>query len=70
MARGDVKPKLGLKPRDMPTDRRLTTCTDCKWGIFPEHKYQWTNRGLVHCSCEKKRLKNEVERIEAALQKG
>ena len=49
-----IKPKLGAR-NGFPQDQRLSTCTDCKYGIFIKN-YIWTGRGLVHVKCEEKRI--------------
>lgn len=43
-------------PRQVIEDRRVSVCTDCGWGIFTNHNYHWTTRGLVHVDCNEKRI--------------
>lgn len=64
----DVIPRLKSKKTEHK-DLRITTCTDCKYGIFACHKRIWTGRGLVHDYCENQRLANEIKDAEAALSK-
>lgn len=59
----------GLVKNALDRDQRLTTCTDCKYGIFVNHNKVWTNRGLVHQECEDKRLLNEIKNVTSALPK-
>lgn len=33
-------------------DSRLTTCSNCKYGIFKGTEYKWTSIGLVHEHCK------------------
>lgn len=42
-------------------DRRMSVCTDCRYGIFEGHDYLWTNRGLVHTICNEENVKREHE---------
>lgn len=46
-------------------DTRLTTCTDCRYGIFKHHDFVWTRRGLVHTKCAEG--SNETKTTETAL---
>ncbi len=42
-------------------DLRISVCTDCERGIFIDHEYVWTSRGLVHTKCEE--IKNETKSV-------
>jgi hypothetical protein len=42
------------------TDKKLTNCTDCEYGIFTTQAYKWTNRGLVHEECEQVKSKGDT----------
>lgn len=64
----DNKPKISKKS-DAFKDERISICTDCRYGIYPKrHKYMWTSRGLVHLSCEERRLDSvEIKTTTEAL---
>jgi hypothetical protein len=34
-------------------DRRISVCSECKRGIFPQHEYYWVRgKGLTHKGCD------------------
>lgn len=51
----DSKRKRGTE------DHRISVCTDCRHGIFEGHEYMWTNRGLVHTTCNEEKVKRKHE---------
>ena len=57
-----VSPNLSNtgKHKHSSADQRVSTCTDCKYGIFTFHEYVWTSRGLVHTKCNDKERQDEV----------
>lgn len=45
-------PKLGVASNKASVaDKRETTCSDCKFGIFVGQERKWTSSGLVHPDC-------------------
>lgn len=46
-----TKPQLAMKKKDHIQDKKLSVCTDCRYGIFQGQEYVWTNRGMVHKGC-------------------
>ena len=55
----DVKPKM----KDPGSDKYVTTCSDCRWGIFTNHARVWSNRGLIHVDCANPRGEGEIKVI-------
>ncbi len=52
-----------LSNRKETPDKRISVCTDCRYGIFVGQNTKWTGRGLVHTHCENLRVANEAEAI-------
>ncbi|MFY3741596.1 MAG: hypothetical protein HMLIMOIP_002054 [Candidatus Nitrosomirales archaeon] len=52
--RRTVEARPVVKKDRKVVDKRVSVCTDCSRGIFADHDYIWTSRGLVHTSCNKR----------------
>jgi hypothetical protein len=44
--------KSTFNSKKIPSDLRISVCTDCKYGIFRGQEFNWTSRGLVHTLCK------------------
>lgn len=48
----------GKKPsfnrKEEQKDNRISVCTNCRAGIFKDHKYKWSTKGLIHIDCKDK----------------
>lgn len=42
---------------------RLSTCTECRYGIFRGQSYVWTKIGLVHGPCREKNSLDETKTV-------
>jgi len=63
MVRRPVKPQIFSRNPDHFKDYRLSVCTNCSTGIFADHKYVWSSKGLIHIDCNDKVGVNALEDV-------
>lgn len=55
--KGNIMPEKRIRPKVFNSrktdikDKKLSTCSECRRGIFEGQETEWTGKGLIHTEC-------------------